>query len=571
MGSTVTITAVKLYYDDGTLSVSRRQLLKTVIGVEVSYSVTTEKAEATPDSVVAALADNATLTKMSTELTKTYPAAFLQAPSLTSAGTLAPTTSPLPTPPPTVAPSTIAAAVLAAALGFIAAGASFAYVRHRMKTKAPDDWTARKDTTEKPAAGALRPVELESALVACAPVADPDPRAGAKLDPSLPPMSPTAPAAAAAGHVHTPNESSMGDQLSDLGTGSRLELGGGGAGGGGSNSASVGSVAFPRDGMVSPWEFDDEETSARSKRGVARGLFAAGKGGDNASQKAEEAFQSVLDALSSILGTQTDDNDYGGDGDGGEGGERGEGDDDDKSLALMSIDSQSSVYSLRSVHTMSQNTALRAGMQPLKFSSRAGLAPRRHQPSPKKASPGGEPPLKPHPLSSRAATTTTTQTVAMPSIPTADEGDEDSAGALPTATSRFPIRNKPTTDASIASRTTVEDANLDVAVKIKPMPHKGTARAPRGPTVVDDSPSPSPSALSMLPSSLSSRPAVADAAPTALIHPPIGALNAMSLPPQRAARHRVVAISAAANPPANSTVPPPDHSEDGSGGDVWSL
>ena len=84
--STVIITSVLLYYDDGTTTSSRRVLLKSVVGVQVAYSVTTTAAATTPASIVASLATPNAITSLSTALAATYPNAFVQAPLISTSG-----------------------------------------------------------------------------------------------------------------------------------------------------------------------------------------------------------------------------------------------------------------------------------------------------------------------------------------------------------------------------------------------------------------------------------------------------------------------------------------------------
>jgi hypothetical protein len=108
-GSTVTITAVKLYYDDGTFEITRRrQLLRTVLGVEVSYSVVSSLPNAS--QLEALLSNPSSTTALTTSLATTFPDAKVQAPlvltptaSPTNAPTLAPSASPTAT--PTMAPA----------------------------------------------------------------------------------------------------------------------------------------------------------------------------------------------------------------------------------------------------------------------------------------------------------------------------------------------------------------------------------------------------------------------------------------------------------------------------------
>ena len=87
--SSVIITSVLLYYDDGTTTGRRhsRALLKSVVGVQVSYTVTTTAAATTPASIVASLSTPNAITSLSNTLAATYPNAFVQAPMIATSGT----------------------------------------------------------------------------------------------------------------------------------------------------------------------------------------------------------------------------------------------------------------------------------------------------------------------------------------------------------------------------------------------------------------------------------------------------------------------------------------------------
>ena len=98
--SSVTITGVLLYYDDGTTTSSRRVLLKSVVGVQVSYSVTTTSPAVTPASIVASLGTPNAIQSLSTALAVKYPNAFVQAPLISSTGTPHRYCLPLPDPFP---------------------------------------------------------------------------------------------------------------------------------------------------------------------------------------------------------------------------------------------------------------------------------------------------------------------------------------------------------------------------------------------------------------------------------------------------------------------------------------
>ena len=152
-------------------------------------------------------------------------------------------------------------------------------------------------------------------------------------------------------------------------------------------------------------------------------------------------------------------------------------------------------------------------------------------------------------------------TMSAPRIDTQTEVTVDAA-AIP-STSNFRIRNKPIPDGPELTRSSAAaaDVNLEVALKIKPIPHKGNAHAHKGLTVVDAGPidSPTPSASGSNLSSLQSLPPVT-------AHMPAGALNAMSLPPQRVARHRVIGVVVNRTPTSN-----PRPSQTGDGGGEWTL
>ena len=80
-GSKIKITAVKLYYDDGsTTVVTRRRLLRSVIGVAITYEVTTMQADASPTSLLALLAAPASVSAIATYLKSSYPEVSLQPP-----------------------------------------------------------------------------------------------------------------------------------------------------------------------------------------------------------------------------------------------------------------------------------------------------------------------------------------------------------------------------------------------------------------------------------------------------------------------------------------------------------
>ena len=108
-GSTVTITSVKLFWSDGTVTASRRRelLQATVVGVQVAYSIVTAASAGSTSSIEALLANPATVSAMSTNLAATIPEAVVQAPLVlvpTSAPTVLPTFSPSSSPIAETAP-----------------------------------------------------------------------------------------------------------------------------------------------------------------------------------------------------------------------------------------------------------------------------------------------------------------------------------------------------------------------------------------------------------------------------------------------------------------------------------
>ena len=108
-GSTVTITSVKLFWSDGTVTASRRRelLLATVVGVQVAYNVVTPPSAGSTSSLEALLANPTTVSAVSTNLAATFPDAVVQAPLVltpTSAPTVLPTFTPSSSPTAETAP-----------------------------------------------------------------------------------------------------------------------------------------------------------------------------------------------------------------------------------------------------------------------------------------------------------------------------------------------------------------------------------------------------------------------------------------------------------------------------------